>query len=203
MRTSDNVDKILPAVMKVKAKLQAVSKSANNPFFKSKYADLNTHLDAVEPLLEENDLVLLQPVSVNAVGANVVSSIIIDKNGQFVSSEMTVVAKEADMQKLGSAITYARRYTLGALLSMKAEDDDGNFAAGKTAERTTKPAPSKVETVVQQTNATMNAAPVTTTESKLLPKDRPSFRNRPKPTTTASAPTTAPVEETPASQDDL
>lgn len=133
MKTSEKVDKILPALILVKSKLQAVAKSANNPFFKSKYADLNTYLDEVEKHLEVNGLVLLQPVSINPLtGANIVESIIMHAaSGQFVSSEMTVVTKEQDMQKLGSAITYARRYTLGPLLAMKAEDDDGNTASNK------------------------------------------------------------------------
>lgn len=123
MQTSTEVDEILPALAKVKRKLQAVTKGSDNPFFKSKYADLNTHLDAVEPLLEENGLVLFQPVQ--AADANVVESIIVhSESGQFVSSSMKLVG-ETDMQKAGSGITYARRYTLGALLSMKAEDDDG------------------------------------------------------------------------------
>lgn len=134
MKTSEKVDKILPALIKVKSVLQAVTKGANNPFFKSKYADLNTYLDEVEKHLAENGLVLLQPVSVN-LGVNVVESILMDASGQFVSSEMTVVTKEQDMQKLGSAITYARRYTLGALLAMKAEDDDGNSASSKPSQK--------------------------------------------------------------------
>lgn len=134
MFTSDKVDQIIPAVMKVKAKLQAVTKSAANPFFKSKYADLNTHLDAVEPLLAEYGLILLQPVKYSAAnGQNTVASIIMHSSGQFISSEMGVLVEKTDMQKLGSAVTYARRYTLGSLLSMKAEDDDGESAVGRTA----------------------------------------------------------------------
>lgn len=184
MRTSEKTNEILEAVMKVKAELQAVHKTANNPFFKSKYADLNTHLDAVEPLLAKNDLMLLQPVSVDSVtGSNIVTSLILNKNGQFISSEMTVVAKEQDMQKLGSAITYARRYTLGSLLSMKAEDDDGNGASDKT----TKPSSQATQTSETKTEAKVQAAP----------KDKPSFRNYKKKT---EAPK---VEETTSSGDDI
>lgn len=185
MKTSEQVNEILEAVMKVKAKLQAVTKSSNNPFFKSKYADLNTHLEAVEPLLEENGLMLLQPVTINALGVNVVSSTIINKNGQFVSSEMTVVTKEQDMQKLGSAITYARRYTLGSLLSMKAEDDDGNNASDKTTKQ------------VAQTNQTSVKAEVVV---QTAPKDKPSFRNYKKKTEVIEA---QKVEETTSSGDDI
>lgn len=195
MRTSEKVDKILPALIKVKSKLQAVSKSANNPFFKSKYADLNTYLDEVEQHLELNELVLFQPVSVNESGANVVESIIMDSTGQFVASQMTVVSKEADMQKLGSAITYARRYTLGALLAMKAEDDDGNHASGKTdkprAAAPATPSAQQVVSVIADSKPAVAEAPKAAA--------RPSFR-RP---TKAAAPAAAPTETIESSGDDL
>lgn len=190
MKTSVELNEILPAVMKVKSKLQAIVKTTSNPFFRSKFADLNTHLDAVEPLLEENELMLLQPVTVLENGNNVVSSVIINKTGQFVSSEMTIVAKELDMQKLGSSITYARRYTLGSLLSMQAVDDDANLAVGKTDKPTTKPSPTVALTVAAGT-----VPPMPTQETKT---DRPSFR-RPAKTTTTPAPTA----EVQTSGDDL
>lgn len=134
MNTSPQIDKIVPALIAVKSKLQAVTKDANNPFFKSKYADLGAHLDAVEPLLAENGLVLTQPTGIHpTTGKNTVSSILMHTSGQYISSVMALVSKdENDMQKLGSAVTYGRRYTLGALLGMKAEDDDGNAASGKS-----------------------------------------------------------------------
>lgn len=206
MKTSEQLDKVLPAIMAVKNKLQAVTKSANNPFFKSKYADLNTYLDEVEPLLEANELVLLQPVTVIET-ANIVSSIIMHKSGQFISSEMSVI-NAPDMQKLGSAITYARRYTLGALLSMKAEDDDGNGAVGKTpAAKTTT---TKAATLVQTTTETKVTASTTpTVAASVIPQpstilagntDRPSFR---KPAATkAATPAPAPVAAT-SNGDDL
>lgn len=138
----NNTSEIYPALAKVKSKLQAVIKGADNPFFKSKYADLNTHLDAVEPLLEENGLILLQPV-LSYGDANVVSSQIIHvASGQSVSSSMRLVG-ETDMQKAGSGITYARRYTLGSLLSMKAEDDDGEGSMSRGSKSTTKTASAK------------------------------------------------------------
>jgi hypothetical protein len=115
----------------VKKELGVLSKSSANPFFKSKYADLNTHLAAVEPLLEKNNLVLTQPVVVAGQLGNAVKTEITDADtGAQISSVMALGTIE-DMQKLGSAITYARRYTLGALFGMQAEDDDANAATGK------------------------------------------------------------------------
>jgi hypothetical protein len=102
---------------------------------------------------------------------------------------------ESDMQKAGSAVTYARRYTLGALLAMKAEDDDGNTASGKTNTKTT------------TATSTSNAAPTDTTSKSVpttktaAPAAKPSFRK------TASAPKLTPkpepVAETTSGGDDL
>jgi hypothetical protein len=140
MLRSEEIDKILPAIAKVKKELVGVTKGSNNPFYKSKYADLNTHLDEVEPLLEKEGLVLLQPPV--ALGENnTVESIIMHvDSGQYMGSSVNLVG-ESDMQKAGSAITYGRRYTLGGLLAIKALDDDGNTASGKTkTESKAKPA---------------------------------------------------------------
>lgn len=132
MKTSDKVDLIIPSLLKVKAKLQAVIKDSNNPFYKSKYATLESHLLEVEPLLAENELVLLQPTSYEvSTNTNLVSSIIYHKSGQFVSSTLAVTATGLDAQKTGASVTYYRRFTLGALLGIINADDDGNTASSK------------------------------------------------------------------------
>lgn len=158
MKSSEKLDKLLPKLLIVKNKLEAITKGSNNPFYKSKYADLNTHLDAVEPLLQAQGLLLFQPCSTTDLGQNRVESMIIDTaSGQFMSSEMTLIG-EKDMQKAGSAITYGRRYTIGSLLSMKAEDDDGNLAAGKTV-------PKKTSTASPKTLPSSSSKSTSTTKS--------------------------------------
>jgi len=131
MKTSEKVDQVLPALMQVKSKMGVVLKSADNPFFKSKFADLNSHLDAVEPLLQEAEMILTQSVLRDERG-DFVETRLTHKSGQWVSSSMSLVLVKNDMQAVGSAVTYARRYTLGALLSMKSVDDDGEAAVGRT-----------------------------------------------------------------------
>lgn len=199
MRTSTEVNKIFPALLKVKAELGSVTKNTTNTFFKSNYADLNSYLEEVEPLLEKNGLLLLQPINSSEIlNKDTVQSIIIDAtSGQYVLSEMTVVAKENDMQKLGSAVTYARRYTLGSLLGMKAEDDDGNSAAGKVKEE---------KKVVEKRNdtVTINAkdikntslpeqttAPIAVQSGTTLTTNKPSFRKPKKETNPEVAKTVA------------
>ncbi len=140
MKTSEQVDKILAKLFKVKANMNKLKKDANNPFFKSQYADLNSHLDEVEPLLSQNNLLLLQPVNIDSVATFIYDV----ESGQYVSSAIKIDGK--DMQQLGAAVTYARRFTLGALLGMQAIDDDGNFASGKTTKLEVEKKETKVET---------------------------------------------------------
>jgi len=109
----------------VKAEVGRISKDSSNPFFKSKYFDINSLLMHVEPIIQKNGLLLLQPIQ-----EGLVKSIIYDTNGFSIESgiELTGIT---DPQKLGSAITYFRRYTLQSLLALQAEDDDANLASKK------------------------------------------------------------------------
>jgi hypothetical protein len=108
----------------VKSEIGKISKDSTNPFFKSKYFDVNALLEHVEPLLAKNNLLLLQPI----LEGKVISEIIDSESGQKVSSELEL-GSFTDPQKMGSAITYYRRYTLQSLLGLQAEDDDANKAS--------------------------------------------------------------------------
>lgn len=116
--------KIYTKLLSVKGELGKISKDATNPFFKSKYFDVNGLLEHVEPLLAKHGLLLLQPI----LTGKVVTEIIDPESGEKVSSEIELPNLQ-DPQKLGSAITYFRRYTLQSLLGLQAEDDDGNKAS--------------------------------------------------------------------------
>lgn len=111
-------------VFALQAEVGAIAKDSKNPFFNSKYFDINGLIKHIQPLLEKNRLLLIQPI-----GNKIVSSVIrcIDSNEQMVS-EMEL-PNISDPQKMGSAITYYRRYTLQSLLALQAEDDDGNSAS--------------------------------------------------------------------------
>jgi hypothetical protein len=108
----------------VKQEVGKVSKNSKNPHFKNTYADLNALIDAVEPILLEKGLLMLQPIQ----NGNV-STIIIDCESSETIESSIALPVLTDPQKLGSAITYFRRYTLQSLLSLMAEDDDGNKAS--------------------------------------------------------------------------
>ena len=115
---------IYTKLSEVKKEIGAISKDETNPFFKSKYFDINGLLRHTEPLLQKNGLLLLQPI----VDGLVYSQIIDIETGDKVESSM-LMSTLSDPQKMGSAITYYRRYTLQSLLGLQAEDDDANAAS--------------------------------------------------------------------------
>jgi hypothetical protein len=122
-----------------KKEIGAITKDSTNPFFKNSYFDINKILSEVEPILEKNGLLVLQPIK----EGKVITQIIDAESGEKVESEMTLPIIN-DPQKLGSAITYFRRYTIQSLLSLQAEDDDGNKAA-KQVKKQSQPQKKKLD----------------------------------------------------------
>jgi|SRR5690625_2330629 len=116
--------KIYNKLFKLKSEIGAISKDSTNPFFRSKYFDINALLEHLEPLLHEHGLIVLQPIK----DGKVTSQIIDPESGEMVTSELEL-GNITDPQKKGSEITYFRRYTLASLLGIQAEDDDGNRAS--------------------------------------------------------------------------
>ena len=113
----------------LQSEVGAIAKDSKNPFFKSKYFDVNALLAHLQPLLQKHRLLLIQPIQEGMV----ISRIQDIDSSDCVVSEMELPAI-TDPQKMGSAITYYRRYTLQSLLALQAEDDDGNMAAKKSTE---------------------------------------------------------------------
>ena len=117
---------------KAKQEIGKVTKSNDNPYFKSKYADLNALLEATEPTLLKYDLIILQPI----VNGCVCTRIIDIENGEYVESSLQLPVV-ADPQKQIAGVTYFRRATLQSLLSLQAVDDDGNTVSDEV--KNTKP----------------------------------------------------------------
>jgi hypothetical protein len=107
-------------------------KSANNPHFRSKYADLASVMDACMGALNDNGIAVIQPLRETEFGRNV-ETIFIHKSGEQLECSIPLIISKNDMQGLGSAITYARRYGLMSLAGIAPEDDDGNAAAASIA----------------------------------------------------------------------
>jgi len=107
-----------------KQSMGKVIKNATNPHLKRNYADINSIIDTVEPILLDHGLLLIQPIIDDKV-----YTIIVDiETGYKIESYLTLPAI-TDVQRLGGACTYFRRYTLVNLLSLQAIDDDGHQAS--------------------------------------------------------------------------
>ncbi len=113
-------------ILEVKKEIGVLSKNSKNPFFKSSYLDLSDLLNAIEPLLQKNGLVLLQPILGNSVHSFIYDA---ESGDEVCVSSMDIPTNITDPQKLGSCISYFRRYTLKSLLAIAETDDDGNLAA--------------------------------------------------------------------------
>lgn len=107
-----------------------ISKDASNPFYKSKYFDINSLINQLNPLLKKHRLLLLQPIEEDCVYSKIIC---IDGTGGVISA--LKLPEINDPQKLGSAITYYRRYTLASLLGLQAVDDDANVASGVATQK--------------------------------------------------------------------
>lgn len=115
---------IYTQLFEAKKEIGTISKDSRNPFFKSKYFDINKVLEVIEPILQKHEILLLQPLK-----DGIVTTILITKDGKSSVESSMQLPPINDPQKLGSAITYFRRYTLQSLLGLQAEDDDANLAA--------------------------------------------------------------------------
>ena len=118
-------------LFKAKKELGAVTKKSDNPFFKSSYADLNQHLETVEPVLKKFGMMLLQPPGANSSGNYVHTMIVHVESGQWINSTIKIPNSITDSQKIGAAITYFRRFAINSMLSLRSVDDDGNSLGGK------------------------------------------------------------------------
>ena len=124
MKTSESITNIITALLKAQKSMGAAKKEATNPYFHSSYADLGSVMEACKSQLNENDIVILQPIM-----GMMVETVLLHISGEWMSSETPIEQKEEhNPQALGSAITYARRYGLQSMVFIPAEDDDGNTA---------------------------------------------------------------------------
>jgi hypothetical protein len=120
---------ITTALLNAQKEMSNPIKGSANPFFKSKYADLNAVREATIPILNTYGIVVLQPLAVFE-GKNYVKTILLHESGESIESLTEIVYSKAnDAQAQGSGITYARRYGLQSLVCVGADDDDGNKAS--------------------------------------------------------------------------
>jgi hypothetical protein len=128
-------DTLHQAMARAFAEIEAATKSADNPFFKSKYADLGAIIGTVKPALVAHGLFFTQHCHPSEDGV-IVETVLHHRNGESLSmGQLYVPANKRDPQGFGSAQTYARRYALQTAFGVPAEDDDGNAATKAVSDR--------------------------------------------------------------------
>ena len=129
MKHSEQTDAISAALALAQGVMAGAKKDAANPFFKTKYADLASCWLACKDALTGNGIAVVQGNTPHDGGVQVQTRLM-HKSGQWVEDDgLFVPATKADAQGFGSALTYARRYSLCAMVGIAPEDDDGNAAA--------------------------------------------------------------------------
>lgn len=150
-------------LLQFQSQIGAISKDSTNPFYHSRYFDINKLIESVTPVLTANDLVVLQPLS-EINGKPAIRTIIIGaSDGLTLVDEKTIIPELSDPQKMGAVITYFRRYALQSILLLGAEDDDANSAVKPPASYN---APQTTQTSYQRPPVTLKtpySTPVNTT----------------------------------------
>jgi len=118
-------------LLNVQKEVGAITKDSTNPFFHSQYFDINGLLAELKPLLSKQGLVVLQPLT-NENGKLSLTTIIIDEESGERMESTTILPENPDPQKMGSAITYFRRYSLQSFFLLQAADDDAEKATDRT-----------------------------------------------------------------------
>jgi hypothetical protein len=143
MNKSDSIAALAAALSKAQAQIEGAIKDSTNPHFKSKYADLSSVVDAIREPLAKNGLAYVQTIH-QADNAASVATMILHSSGEWLDcGAIAVPVSKGDAQGYGSALTYARRYSLSAAFGVAPEDDDGN-AASKAAPKAEPKAPPKM-----------------------------------------------------------
>lgn len=139
MNRSETIGKLAKSLVLFNSEVNKIAKDADNPFFKNNYATLDTIIDEIRPILSKHGLSIMQIPSGD--GQNVtLKTLLLHETGEWLESdELTMKPVKNDPQAVGSCITYARRYSLAAFLSLNTgEDDDGNGATYGTDKPKTK-----------------------------------------------------------------
>ncbi len=152
MERSESITELTQALIKMQVLLKPAVRDKINPFLKSRYADLSGVWDACRVLLQEYKLAIVQVSGIDAKGCYL-ETILMHESGEWISSKYPLKPiKPDDPQALGSALTYARRYTLAAILGIVTEDDDAEGAMGRQPQSRVSAAPVKKPLTLDQLN---------------------------------------------------
>lgn len=145
MKTSESLTNISKALVESHKEIGHALKDAKNPHFKNDYATLESVIDASKQSLLKNGIIVIQSVSGQSLTTRLQHI-----SGEYFESQLDLLVDRNNMQGLGSAITYARRYSLAAMLNISQADDDGNAAAQNAPQKS----PSKNTNINQSKHVT-------------------------------------------------
>jgi len=132
MNKSESIANLATALAMAQMNIKGAIKDSNNPFFKSKYADLSSVVEAIRPAFGQCGLSYIKRVEPSDRDEVRVETILLHASGEWLScGVLNLPVSKVDAQGYGSALTYARRYSLAAACGVAPEDDDGNAASGK------------------------------------------------------------------------
>lgn len=124
MKTSESIDKIIPAIHKVQQEIGIIGRKekADVGKFSYKYASLSTIWGKLMPLMEDNGLTVMQ--SPTSDMGDLLTTTIFHSSGQFIQDRMRLITKSDDPQGIGAAISYARRYAITSMFGIVTDDDN-------------------------------------------------------------------------------
>lgn len=125
---SESIKELATALSKAQSEMHGAKKTAINPFHKNKYATLEDVWDAIREPLTKNGLSVVQTLGFDEKMGPTLTTMLLHSSGEWIEGTRPLHAKSPDPQAIGSAITYARRYDMMALLGICPEDDDGERA---------------------------------------------------------------------------
>ena len=126
---SESLKELATALAKAQGEIKGALKDSANPFFKSKYADLSSVVDAIKVAFSKHGLSYIQMMEPSDQDEVRVSTMILHSSGEYINcGVLALPVSKVDAQGYGSALTYARRYSLSSAVGVAPEDDDGNAA---------------------------------------------------------------------------
>lgn len=141
MEMSLEIADLASALAKAQSSIEGAAKDKMNPHFRAKYADLGAVWAACREALTTNGLSVVQAPGLCEDGHVSMVTVLLHSSGQWMRETMSIPLGKVDAQGYGSAISYARRYCLAAMVGVAPEDDDGNAAAKHAPEASNGPAP--------------------------------------------------------------
>lgn len=120
---SEHINELATALSKCQGEITPALKDAKNPFFKSKYADLNSVWSVCREPLSKHGLAVIQTIDKDEGGLILITTLV-HSSGQWIRSRSPIPLLKSDPQAMGSSITYMRRYNLSAIVGISTDDDD-------------------------------------------------------------------------------